>query len=153
MEIIKTLVRKDKAEAIRPAQTGIRKVTGGQVKVDSRVTIAANAKVKVKAAAVTVGPNNKTAALRQATIMAAETAEASGKDKVKVKAKGKGKVREEETTTIMAAETKEVMMITATAPITEITAAVRADAAKAVLNSPNVRRSTIRRRRLSSAAR
>ncbi len=151
MEIIKTLVRKDKAEAIRPAQTGIRKVTGGQVKVDSRVTIAANAKVKVKAAAVTVGPNNKTAALRQATIMAAETAEASGKDKVK--AKGKGKVREEETTTIMAAETKEVMMITATAPITEITAAVRADAAKAVLNSPNVRRSTIRRRRLSSAAR
>lgn len=139
--IIKTLVLKAKAGGIRPALTGIRKGTGGKAKADSRGTMAASGKGKIKAkAAETAGRSSKTAALRQAI-----TAAMAG-------AKAKGKVSEEGTT-ITAAETKEVMRITGTVTIIAITAAARADAAKADHSSRRARRSTIRRRKLSSAAR
>ncbi|GIP46622.1 hypothetical protein J53TS2_02130 [Paenibacillus sp. J53TS2] len=137
-------------------RTGARKATGDQVKVASHVMMADNAKAKAKAKVAEIADrSSKTAALRQViTIMAAGTAEASAKAKVKakVKAKARGKVREEVITTIMAAETKEVLTITETAAIIEITAVARADAAKA-RSSHHVRRSTIRRKRLSYAVR
>lgn len=100
-----------------------------------------------------MGPSNKTAVLRLATAIMAAVGTAAALAAAKAKVKARGKAKEEGTTTIMAEETKEVMRITEMAPILEIIAAVRADAAKAVLNSLSARRSTIRRRKLSSAAR
>ncbi len=132
---------------IRPVRTGIRKATGDQAKAVSAKEV--KAKVKVKAVQ-TVVLNSKTAALRQATLITAAVAmpAAEAKDRVKVKVKAK----EEETITTMAAGTKEVMTITGTALISETTAAAKADVAEG-RNSHHGRKSTTRRRRLSSAVR
>lgn len=141
--IIKIPVLKDKAGGTHPAPTGARKGTGGQAKAVSAKAVKVKAKAKVKAVQTAV-LSSRIAALRQAIIMAAGTAAAE------VKAKTKAKVKEEGITTT-AAETKEVLMIIETAPISEITAAAREDAAK-VRSSLPARRLITRRRRLSSAA-